>query len=85
MKDYDDIDEFEIKRNFVFLPLKELGLLKLNPVDYNIRKNQMAQDPLFLPINDDGDLEAFYPWKVKSIHLGNQRIHVVITYTLNLY
>ena len=64
MKDYDDIDEFEIKRNFVFLPLKELGLLKLNPVDYNIRKNQMAQDPLFLPINDDGDLEAFYPWKV---------------------
>ena len=68
MKDYDDIDEFEIKRNFVFLPLKELGLLKLNPVDYNIRKNQMAQDPLFLPINDDGDLEAFYPWKVRSIY-----------------
>ena len=69
MKDYDNIDESEIKREYTFLPLNKLDLLKLTNKDANAHKKQINMKPLYLPIDDEGHLKAFVPWKVKSVYL----------------
>jgi len=76
MKDYDDIDESEIKREYTFLPLNNLDLLKLTNKDANAHKKQINMKPLYLPIDDEGHLKAFVPWKVKSVYLFSDPLDV---------
>ena len=67
MKDYNDTDESEIKREYKYLPLSKLDILELNNDDTRTYVNQITMKPLYLPVNEEGHLEALSSWKVKSV------------------
>jgi len=68
MKDYNDIDEFEINRQFKFLPLNKLNILKINKKDSYTYEKQI-RIKILLPVKEVGHLELFTPWQVLGVFL----------------
>jgi len=58
MKDYNDTDECERNRQFKFLPLNKLNILKLNE-KHSYTYEQPIRIKILLPVNAEGDLELF--------------------------
>ena len=74
VKDYHDITLFDKSQNFQLLQLNELNLLKLTKEDVVTYHDQLRVE-LQLPVNEEGTLDTFYPWKLRSIYEHHNEEH----------
>ena len=70
MKDYNGLEDSDTDKQFKRMGLSKLSVLALDEQEEKDHKKHIDQ-PVNVPVNNEGDWEKVYPWKAKSICSDN--------------